>query len=319
MQGVLLDFATLSFADDVSVAPIRDVLDRCEVYPTTDAAQLPGRLADAEVVITNKIPLDAAALAAAPQLKLICLAATGYNNVDIDIARERGIAVANIRDYCTAAVTQHVFALLLALNQHLDGYRALLHEGGWRASPQFTMLDYPFHELAARTLGILGHGTLGQAVARAAEAFGMQVLVAQRPGGDDSRPGRVPLEELLERVDVLSLHCPLTAETEGLIDAAALRRMRQDALLINTARGAVVDEAALAAALRAGEIGGAGIDVLSQEPPAGGNPLLAGDIPNLIVTPHIAWASIEARRRAVDEIAANTAAFRRGERRNRVD
>lgn len=319
MRGVILDQATLSYDGDVSMAPLETALDECAVFPTTSDAQLGTRLANAEVAVINKVRLSAETLAAAPQLKLICLAATGFNNVDIEAARAQGIGVANIRDYCTAAVVQHVFALMLNLNQRLDGYRELLRAGGWRSSPQFTLLDYPFHELASRTLGIVGYGTLGRAVGEAARAFGMRVLVAARPGGGDERPGRVPLETLLAESDVVSLHCPLTPATERLIDAAALARMKRGALLINTARGAVVDETALAEALRAGSIGGAGIDVLSQEPPVDGNPLLAPDIPNLIVTPHIAWASIEARCRAVAEMAENIAAFRRGERRNRVD
>lgn len=319
MRGVILDQATLSFDGDVALSPLEAVLDPCAAFATTSDAQLHERLADAEVAVINKVRLDADALARASNLQLVCLAATGYNNVDLDAARERGIAVANIRDYCTAAVVQHVFALLLSLNQRLDGYRDLLRAGGWRESPQFTLLDYPFHELAAQTLGIVGYGTLGRGVAEAARAFGMRVLVAARPGERDDRPDRVALEQLLAESDVVSLHCPLTPATAQLIDAEALARMKPDALLINTARGAVVDEAALAEALRVGRIGGAGIDVLSQEPPVDGNPLLAADIPNLIVTPHIAWASVEARRRAVAEIAENIAAFRRGERRNRVD
>lgn len=319
MRGVILDQATLSFDGDVAMTPLENVLDACARFPTTSQSQLRERLAGAEVAIINKIQLRAEDLAQAPRLQLVCLAATGFNNVDIEAARNRGIAVANIRDYCTAAVVQHVFALLLSLNQRLDGYRELLRAGGWRSSPQFTLLDYPFHELAAQTLGIVGYGTLGRAVAEVARTFGMRVLVAARPGERDERPGRAPLEALLAEADVVSLHCPLTPVTEHLIDAAALARMKPGALLINTARGAVVDEAALAAALRAGRIAGAGIDVLSEEPPVAGNPLLDADIPNLIVTPHIAWASIEARRRAVAEIAENIAAFRRGERRNRVD
>jgi len=270
------------------------------------------------VLLSNKVAVDAAMIAAAPRLRLICLAATGFNNVDIDAARARGIAVCNIRDYCTDAVAQHVFALLLALNQHLWGYQHLLREGAWEGSPQFCLLDHPIHDLSGRKLVIVGYGTLGRRVAQLAGAFGMRVLIAARPGapGDGDRR---PLDELLPEADVLSLHCPLTDATRGLIGREALSRMRSHAIIINTARGAIVDAAALAEALREGRLGGAGIDVLRQEPPVDGDPLLADDIPNLIVTPHIAWASVEARQRAVEAMAANVVALRDGHRLNRVD
>ena len=207
--------------------------------------------------------------------------------------------------------------MLLLLTQKLREYDQLLRSGAWQRGEQFCLLDFPIRELVGRRLGIVGHGTLGRGVAHAAAAFGMEVLVANRPGGD-RLPGRVDLDELLGEVDVLSLHCPLTPATEDLIGAAQLARMKRDAVLINTARGALVDAAALAEALRGGRLGGAAIDVLSQEPPVDGNPLLAGDIPNLVVTPHIAWAAREARQRCLDEMAANVADFRRGGRRGRV-
>jgi glycerate dehydrogenase len=192
-----------------------------------------------------------------------------------------------------------------------------VRSGAWQRGEQFCLLDYPIRELVGRRLGIVGYGTLGRGVAQAATAFGMEVLIANRPGGT-AVPGRLDLDELLAAVDVLSLHCPLTPATQGMISASRLSRMKRDAVLINTARGALVDAAALADALRGGRLGGAAIDVLSQEPPVDGSPLLAGDIPNLIVTPHIAWAAREARQRCIDEMAANIADFRRGGRRGRV-
>ena len=316
-NAVVLDLATIT-RGDLDLTALDDALPGWVGHPVTRPDELHARIADADVVLTNKIRLDAAAFAAAPRLKLVCLAATGTNNVDLDAARTRGIAVTNIRGYCTASVAQHVFALILALTIDLPGYRRLLADGAWRDSPQFCLLDYPIRELAGKTLGIVGYGELGRATARIGEAFGMDILVAQRVGTDDARDGRVPLDELLARADIVSLHCPLTPATRGMIDQAALERMKPDALLINTARGALVDEAALADALRAGRIGGAGIDVLSEEPPVNGNPLLADDIPNLIVTPHIAWAAREARQRAIDEMAANARAFLAGQTRNRV-
>jgi glycerate dehydrogenase len=316
MHGVFLDFDTVS-RGDVSDASLRAALSRLTVHGTTPATALHARLRDAEVVFSNKVGLDRAALDAAPVLKLVCLAATGYNNVDVTHAEARGIAVCNLRDYCTASVAQHVFALLLHFNQHLDGYRALVAARAWERAPQFTLLDLPIHELSTRTLGIVGHGVLGTEVARLAGAFGMRVLIAERRGVAP-RAGRVAFETVLAESDYLTLHCPLDDATRGLIGAAELARMRPGAVLINTSRGAVVDEAALAAALRAGRLAGAAIDVLSQEPPVDGNPLLEPGIPDLVVTPHVAWAAVEARQRAVDEMAANCAAFRRGERRNRV-
>ena len=269
------------------------------------------------MVVTNKVVLDRDTLAGAEDLRLVCIAATGTNNVDLAAARELGIAVTNVARYATPAVVQHVFALILALTTRLPDYQRAVAAGAWQRHDAFCLLDHPIRELAGRTLGIVGFGELGQAVARVADAFGMSVLIAQRPGGPP-QAGRLPLDALLPRVDVLSLHCPLTDATRGLIGARELGLMRRDALLINTARGGLVDEAALAAALRGGDLGGAGVDVLTREPPAEGNPLLAADIPHLIVTPHTAWASREARQRLLDEVAANIAAFLAGQTRNRV-
>jgi len=263
--------------------------------------------------------LDAATLAQAPELKLICVAATGTNNVDLAAAKERGITVCNVRAYGTAAVVQHVFSLITALSNNLLAYTAAVREGRWQRSEQFCLMDYPIRELAGRVMGIVGYGELGQAVARLAEAFGMQVLVAARIGAEaDGQPGRVPLDELLGRVDVLSLHCPLTEQTRGMIGAAELAHMKADALLINTARGGLVDEPALAEALREGRLGGAGFDVLTVEPPRQGNPLLAADLPNLILTPHMAWASRESRQRLLDQVADNIQAYRQGRPQNVV-
>jgi len=325
MRTVFLDFDTVSHDDVRADALHMDGLD-LELHGVTPPSVLHQRIRDANIVIVNKVRLDRDALAAAPGLQLVCLAATGTNNVDIDAARDRGVGVCNIERYCTASVGQHVFAVILALTHHLQAYQRLLHEGAWRASPQFCLLDFPIRELAGKVMGIVGYGELGSSVARLAGAFGMRVLVAQRPGLDaptaaatGSGSDRVPLRDLLRQADVVSLHCPLTESTRGMIGAAELDEMKHDALLINTARGALVDSFALAAALSAGEIGGAGIDVLPEEPPVSGDPLLDPGIPNLIITPHIAWAAREARQRAVDEIAANIRSFIDGGRRGRVD
>jgi glycerate dehydrogenase len=316
MRSVFLDFATVSH-DDVDPAPLRDAGTDLIVYAATPQSAVGERIRDIEIVITNKLRLDRQLIEDAPRLRLVCLAATGTDNVDLAAAADRGVGVCNITGYCTRSVVQHVFAVMLSLTQHVEAYRALLRAGAWRASPQFCLLDYPIRELAGRTLGIIGLGELGQAVATVAGAFGMRVLVAERPGGPRA-DGRVALDILLATADVVSLHCPLKDNTRGLIGARELSLMRNDALLINTARGALIDSAALAEALRAGQIGGAAIDVLSQEPPVDGDPLLADDIPNLIVTPHVAWAAREARQRAVNLIADNIRSFLSGGTRGRV-
>ncbi|MGB5102141.1 MAG: D-2-hydroxyacid dehydrogenase [Steroidobacteraceae bacterium] len=317
MPSLFLDYATVSFNADLDPSPLRRVLPDLELRDHTPQDEIAARIAGAEVVLLNKLRITREIMQATPSLKLIALSATGTNNVDLVAAREHDIAVCNLRDYCTASVVQHVYGMLLLLTHKLREYDALVRSGAWQRGEQFCLLDYPIRELMGRRLGIVGYGALGKGVANAARAFGLQVLVANRPGGA-REAGRLDLDELLPQVDVLSLHCPLTPDTHGLIGAAQLARLKRDAVLINTARGGLVDSQALADALRAGRLGGAAIDVLPQEPPVDGNPLLAPDIPNLIVTPHIAWAAREARQRCLEEMAANVEDFRRGGRRGRA-
>ncbi|WP_297527776.1 D-2-hydroxyacid dehydrogenase [Thiohalobacter sp.] len=306
-HGVMLDLDSLHPAD-LDLGRLKAALPHWDWHLHTKPEQTAARIGAADVVVTNKVVLDAARLDAAPRLRLICVAATGMNNIDLAAAEARGIAVRNVRNYASQSVAEHVFALILALKRRLAEHRqAALTR--WPDHPDFCILDHPMTELAGRRLGIVGYGDLGRAVARIGEAFGMKVLKARRPGGRDDRPGRLPLDTLLERSDVVSLHCPLTEATRGLIGRRELRLMQPHALLINTARGGIVDEVALAQALREGVIAGAGVDVLSEEPPPRDNPLLATDIPNLILTPHVAWASREARQRLVDQVAANIEAF----------
>lgn len=317
MIGVLLDRESLDVGD-LDLAGLFATLPAWDSHVATAPADTAERVCAASVVVTNKVVLDEAVLSRAARLKLIAVAATGTNNVDLEAARRRGIAVCNVTGYATPTVVEHLFALLLALTRRLDDYRLALAAGRWHESRQFCLLDFPLRELRGRTLGIVGFGELGRAVAHTArEGFGMEVLVAARPGSQPT-PGRVALEELLARADVVSLHTPLTPETRGLIGARELALMRPDALLLNTARGGIVDESALAAALRAGRLGGAGFDVLAVEPPRAESPLLAPGIPNLIVTPHVAWASREARQRLLDQVAQNIRAFLEGVARNRV-
>lgn len=317
MRAVFLDRGSVD-VDDLDLTALRSATADWTFHDETAPEQVRDRVADAEIVVTNKVVLDGETLADARQLHLVCVAATGTNNVDLEAARHREIAVSNVRAYATPSVVQHVFSLILTLTRHLDEYRDALAAGRWQRSPHFCLLDYPIRELDGKVLGIVGYGELGRAVAEAARAFGMDVRIAARPGGEDRRSGRVPLDTLLAEADVLSLHCPLTEHTRNLIGARELGLMKSDALLINAARGGIVDEPALARALRDGAIGGAGVDVLTEEPPRHGNPLLDEDLLNLLVTPHVAWASRESRQRLVDEVARNIEAFRRGESRNRV-
>jgi glycerate dehydrogenase len=317
VKAVFLDFATVS-RDDLDPSALRAALPDLELRAVTAQTEIAERTAGAAVVLVNKLRISGELIAGNPALRLIAIAATGTDNVDLKAAREHGVAVCNVRDYCTRSVVQHVLAVMLSLTHRLREYGELTVGGSWAASPQFTMLDLPIRELSGRVLGIVGYGTLGRAVAQSAEAgLGMRIMIANRAGGE-REPGRIDLLDLLPQVDVLSLHCPLTQATRNLIGARELARMQQDAILINTARGGLVDAEALAQALRARRIGGAAIDVLTQEPPIDGSPLLAPDLPNLLVTPHIAWAAREARQRCIDEMAANVAEFLRGGTRNRV-
>lgn len=315
-RAVFLDVRTVD-TGDLDLNRLRETAGHWSFHDYTRPAETPERIAGARLVVSNKVVLDRPVLERAPDLRLICVAATGTNNVDLDAARDLGIAVTNVTAYATPAVVQHVFALILALSTRFEDYRAAVARGDWQRAPAFCLLDHSIREIAGLTLGIVGYGELGRGVARVAEAFGMRVEVAQRPGGEPT-PGRMALDELLRCADVVSLHVPLADNTRHLIGERELGLMKPGALLINTARGGIVDEAALAQALRAGRIGGAGVDVLAVEPPRDGNPLLAPDIPNLVVTPHIAWASREARQRLLDEVAANIRAFIAGEARNRV-
>lgn len=317
MRAVFLDYATVSNGD-LDLASLERVLPGIVLHGRTAQADVPARIAGFEAVLANKSVIDGATIAANPQLKLVALTATGVDNVDVAAARAAGVAVCNLRDYCTDSVAQHAFAMLLALTHRVAEYRALVAGGRWQEAGQFSVFPHPIRELRGRVLGIVGLGALGGAVAHIARAFGMQVEAANRPGGPPA-DGRSDLDALLPRLDVLSLHCPLTPATRGLVSRERLARMKPDAVLINTARGALVDTAALADALKGGRLGGAGIDVLEREPPPAGHPLLDPSIPNLIVTPHVAWAAREARQRCLDELARNVQSFVSGGRRNRVD
>jgi len=302
LKGVFLDLETVD-RGDLDRGGLAASLPQWDWHANTGNNDVAGRILDAQVVVTNKCPLQRDALAAARQLELVAVAATGTNNVDLEAARDFGVTVCNIRDYCSEAVAQHVIALLLNLLTAQPWYLEQVRRGEWSKARQFCLLDRPIREAAGLTLGIVGFGNLGRAVAAKAHALGMMVIVAERRGCTP-RPGRLPFEEVLRRADVLSLHCPLSNETHHLIGRDQLRAMKGDSILINTARGDIVNERELVEALRNGVIAGAGLDTLGVEPPPADHPLLAADIPNLLITPHNAWASRRARQTAMDQLAA---------------
>lgn len=272
-------------------------------HDMTTAAEVHQRIAQAEVVVVNKVRLTREVLAQAPRLQRICIAAAGMDNVDLQAAAELGISVHNVPGYGSDAVAEHVMASLLALRRHLLEYSRAARDGRWSASPHFCWHGPRIQPVSGSTLGIVGRGAIGQATANFARGLGMRVLFAHRPGRDMAADER-PLDALLTECDALSLHVPLTPETRGLMDARRLALMKPDAVLINTGRGALVDPAALAHALRTQQLAGAAIDVLEVEPPPPDHPLLAPDIPNLLLTPHVAWASETAQQRLADRLVA---------------
>jgi glycerate dehydrogenase len=284
-------------------------------HEVTETAQVAERLAGATVAITNKVRITAEAIAALPDLRLIAVAATGTDIIDKAAARQAGIVISNIRGYAVNTVPEHVIALMFALRRKLVEYAHDVREGVWQRSRQFCFLTHPIHDIAGTTMGIVGFGALGKSIARRAEALDMRVLACDAI----EQPGLVDFETVLTQSDVITLHAPLTPETRNMIGAAEFGRMKPGAILINTARGGLVDEAALADALRSGKLAGAGFDVLTDEPPRQGNVLLDPSIPNLIVTPHVAWASLEAQRALAEQLTENIEAWHAGRTRNIVE
>ena len=290
-------------------------------YAKTKPEQVVERLHGCTIAIVNKAPLPAAAVDALPDLRMVAVAATGTNIVDLDACRIRGIVVSNIRGYAEHTVPEHVLALLLALARNLIAWRESLRAGRWQQSDQFCLFDHPIRDLHGATLGLIGSGSLGNGVARLAAAFGMRVLRAEHKGIATPRPGYTAFEQVLREADAITLHCPLTSQTQGLIGGGELRAMKSSALLINTARGGLVDEAALIRALREGWIGGAGFDVITAEPPPDAHPLVDPELlalPNFLLTPHVAWSSRPAMQTLADQLIDNIEAFVAGSPRNRV-
>ena len=303
---VFLDAASLGDAD---LAALQQPGCELQLFPYSAPADIVDRLQHADIAIVNKCRLDAAVLAQLPRLKAIMVAATGMDNIDLTAAATQGIQVFNVKDYAGTAVPQHVFALLLALSNQLCQYQQAVQRGDWSRSQNFCLLDYPMFELAGKTMVIVGYGSLGQATAELAKAFGMRVLIAERPDVTEVRPGRIAFNNALALADVLSLHCPLTPATQHLLNRERLAQLKAGAVLINTARGGLIETEALIAALKSGQLLAAALDVLETEPPPAEHPLLQCRLPNLLLTPHIGWASREARTRMVLKIAANIQTF----------
>ncbi|GGF63882.1 D-2-hydroxyacid dehydrogenase [Alteromonas lipolytica] len=305
MRAVILDGDSLGTdltLDEFSALPIELIR-----YPATTPAQVDERIRDADIVLVNKVVLNADSLCQAAQLKYVGVLATGTNNVDTDYCQQHNIVVKNVDGYGTDSVAQHAMMLLLNLATSFVPTRQQVKQGDWSRSPFFCLLDNPVMELAGKHLVIVGYGTLGQRFAELARAFGMRVSVAARPGTD--APDRQPLDTLLPEADVLSLHCQLSPQTEKMMNAERLALMKSSALLINTARGGLIDEAALVSALNNGVIAGAALDTLSVEPPPSDHPLLNADLPNLLITPHSAWSAKDARQRLVQIAADRLNAF----------
>ncbi len=316
MKAVFLDFATMG--PGLNTDALHRALPGIEIFEVTGNDQVAERIQGAHFVLGNKARITADHMRDNLTLRYIGLTATGTDNVDTVTAKERDIAVCNIRAYCTESIAEHVFGCLLKLNRSLGQYDSAVRAGEWQTSDDFCLLSYPIRELNALTLGVVGYGNLGKGVVKLAKAFGMQVLISARPGSNTVEPGRVSFRELLRRADVISLHCPLTNDTAGLFATAEFEAMKSDAVLVNTARGGLVDSGALVSALENGQIGAAAVDVLPEEPPINGDPLLDYTGSNLIITPHVAWGSDKARQAAVDQLTENITAFIAGKRQNRV-
>lgn len=317
MKIVILEAKSLG--DDISFTSFEQ-FGEVKVYPNTTVEEMPERIRDAEILVANKLPLNRETLKDAPKVRMVGLSATGINNLDGEYLKSRGIAAYHVAGYSTEAVAQHTFALLLYLMERLRYYDDFVKSGQYSDCGTFSWFGEPFMELAGKTWGILGMGAIGRKVAQIAEVFGCRVICCSASGGHYDTPYRqVEWKELLASSDILSVHAPLNSYTEGLMNREAFRAMKPSAYFINVARGPVVDDAALAEALREGWIAGAALDVVSKEPVPRDNPLLEiQDSRKLVITPHIGWAPVETRRRCAEETAANIGRFLRGDHVNRV-
>ncbi len=307
MRAVFFDFGSVT-RGDMDCAVLERAISPWHYYQDSSEQEVRERIQQAEVVVSNKVFIGREAIAAGQRLKLICVAATGYNNIDLKAAAERAIPVCNVRGYATPSVVQHVFMLMLNLARRFVDYQELVKRGGWQASQFFCPLDYGIQELSGKIVGIIGFGELGKSVAQIAQAFGMHVLIAEHKD-KPPRPGRAAFDDVIRQADFITLHCPFSSETHHLISRREFELMKPSAYLINTARGQLVNEADLLHSLSTGRIAGAAIDVIQEEPPTEDNPILQQQPANLIVTPHIAWASRESRQRLLDQLAGNIEHF----------
>ena len=317
MKAVFLDLQT--FNTTISLDAISDQAAQLTCYQQTKPDEIIERCLDADIIISNKVVLSKDILSSLPKLKLVCIAATGYNNIDINAAKELGIAVTNVTGYGGQAIAQYVFSQILAFFSQSKHYHQLTNSGHWQQSETFCIHSNTISELSSKTLGIIGYGNLGKTVADLACAFGMQVLVSEHKFATSVRDSRVSFEDVIRKADVLTLHCPLTADTTNLIDKYVFKKMKSSAMLVNCARGGIVNEPDLLDALKQGEIAYAALDVLAHEPPLNDDILINAQLDNLTITPHIAWASIEAQQRLIKGIAANILAYINNERLNRLD
>lgn len=318
MKILVLDGFALN-PGDLSWKGIKE-LGTTVVYDRTEQARILNRIGDAEIVLVNKCPITRETIEACPNLKLICVTATGYNTVDVQAAKEKGILVCNVPTYATEAVTQHVFAMLFAITNRVYEHAQSVRAGDWQHAPDFSYRKTPLDEIAGQTMGIIGAGRIGMSVARVAKAFGMKVLCYKgnnpHPEWEDEQLRFVSFDELLANSDIISLHCPLTAETENMIRRETIAKMKKGVIIINTARGKIINDTDLANALSSGRVGYAAIDVLAEEPPVHGSPLI--EQPHCMVTPHIAWAPLQARRRCMQIVEDNIRAFQQGKPQNVV-
>ena len=305
LNAAILDESSFNNNNDLDLSSLLTLNDNWQRFDKTQKNQRLERLQNIHIAVANKILFDRELLEQLPDLKVILLTATGMDNVDRDYCNDNDIAFYNVSDYCTASLSQHVFALILSLSTSLNDYQKVTRNGDWSNSPHFCTLQFPIQELAGKTLGLIGYGSLAKGVEKLAIAFDMNIIIAARVGSTEAPEGRTLIDDMLPQVDVLSVHCPLTDETDKMINTAFFAKMKSSALIINSARGAVIDNEDLANALRDGVISGAGIDVLEVEPPPSDHPLLDPNIPNLILTPHVAWAAIEARQRVIEKVSEN--------------
>ena len=317
MKTVFLDYQT--FSKDSDLTSLQQVVDDLTVYATTSPEQVIARCQNAEVVLSNKVLLNREILSQLPKLKLVCITATGINNIDIKAARALNIAVTNVGGYAKNSVAQYVFAQILAYYSQIAHHNDNCQKGLWQQSDTFCLHGNGSIELAGKSIAIIGYGALGQKVAKIARAFDMKVLIAERPDAATIRPERMAFLAAIEQADIISLHCPQTLETQGMFNAKLFTRMKPSAILINTARGALINNEDLLNALNNEQIACAILDVLEQEPPPKDHILLAAQSPKLKITAHIAWASQQAQQTLLNLVAANISAFKQGLRTNRVD